>query len=135
MPTESDKGLLPFVLDASAALRVVLSPRDHRSWIAQLHSAGVVAAPLLFASETANALWKYQRAGRLDAETALRAHTQALALISHWQHDLALAAKALELAGALDHPVYDCLYLACVRRLDAELVTADTRLAGLLQRI
>ena len=133
MPTASDKR--PLVLDASAALRILLSPRDHRPWIAQLQAAGVVAAPLLFASETANALWKYHRAGKLDAETASSAHTQTVALISHWQNDLELATVALELAGKLGHPVYDCLYLACVQRLDAELLTADERLAQLAEGI
>lgn len=135
MPTANDSGPRPVVLDASAALRIVLSPSEHRRWIGQLQSAGVVAAPLLFASETANALWKYQRAGMLDGQAATAAHTQAIALISHWQNDLELSDAALELAGRLDHPVYDCLYLACSQSLDAEIMTADRRLAELAARI
>ncbi len=40
-----------------------------------------------------------------------------------------LAARAFELANALDHSVYDRLYLALAIELDASLVTADRRLA------
>jgi len=32
------------------------------------------------------------------------------------------------IAGALDHPVYDCLYLALSEEQQTRLVTADTRL-------
>jgi predicted nucleic acid-binding protein len=33
--------------------------------------------------------------------------------------------RALELALALGHPIYGCLYLACAEALGATLVTAD----------
>ena len=38
-----------------------------------------------------------------------------------------LIERALELALFLDHPIYDCLYLACAESLDKVLVTADER--------
>ena len=135
MPTATDKRPLPLVLDASAALRIVLSPHDHRNWIKQLQRASIVAAPVLFASETANALWKYQRAGMLDRQAVASAHEQTLVLVSHWQNDLELSATALQLAERFDHPVYDCLYLACAQRLDAATITADKRLSSLAARI
>jgi predicted nucleic acid-binding protein len=39
-----------------------------------------------------------------------------------------LAQQALELARTLDHPTYDCLYVALALREEATLVTADRRL-------
>ena len=39
-----------------------------------------------------------------------------------------LAGRALALAFALDHPVYDCLYLACAEATGGTLITADKRL-------
>jgi predicted nucleic acid-binding protein len=45
----------------------------------------------------------------------------------------ALARRALEMAASLDHPIYDCFYLALAEQLDAMLVTADDRLLCRLQ--
>jgi predicted nucleic acid-binding protein len=44
-----------------------------------------------------------------------------------------LAPRAVELALGLDHPVYDCFYLALAETEKAELVTADLRLEGRLR--
>ena len=48
--------------------------------------------------------------------------------------DADLARAALGLARELDHPVYDCVYLALARRRGAPFITLDrvftTRLAG-----
>lgn len=38
---------------------------------------------------------------------------------------------ALQLAIDLNHPIYDCLYLALAIRLDTHVVTADRRFAAL----
>jgi predicted nucleic acid-binding protein len=38
------------------------------------------------------------------------------------------AERALEIALALRHPVYDCFYLACAEEAGATLITADERL-------
>jgi predicted nucleic acid-binding protein len=43
------------------------------------------------------------------------------------EHDDALERRALELAIALDHPVYDCLYLALAERMGVGMVSADRR--------
>jgi predicted nucleic acid-binding protein len=44
-----------------------------------------------------------------------------------------LAPRAVAIAGQLDHPVYDCLYLALAEAEQADLFTADTRLIGKVQ--
>jgi predicted nucleic acid-binding protein len=49
--------------------------------------------------------------------------------------DRHLQAEALALACHLDHPVYDCLYLALARREAATLVSADGRLNALAERV
>ena len=41
----------------------------------------------------------------------------------------ALIARAAETAQELDHPVYDCLYLACAEATESVLVTADRKFA------
>jgi predicted nucleic acid-binding protein len=41
-----------------------------------------------------------------------------------------LAPRAVTIAGQLDHPVYDCLYLALAEAEGADFVTADIQLLG-----
>lgn len=51
--------------------------------------------------------------------------TDAVAL----QPSAELVIKAAALAAQIDHPVYDCVYLACADAATAPLVTADAKLA------
>jgi len=43
-----------------------------------------------------------------------------------------LAARALAIAAAIEHPAYDCFYLALAELRDTRLVTADRRLRSRL---
>ena len=47
-----------------------------------------------------------------------------------WSADELVSADAVRLALALEHPVYDCLYLALAHRIGATVVTADRRFAN-----
>ena len=53
-----------------------------------------------------------------------------LAMPLNWADDETLVADALRLAVDLDHPIYDCVYLALAYRVGGILVTADTRFAN-----
>jgi len=48
--------------------------------------------------------------------------------------DRDLAPEAFRLARLLDHPVYDCLYLALAMESGAPVVTADRRFAAAAAR-
>ncbi len=48
---------------------------------------------------------------------------------------LPLTEDAFEIAVSLNHPVYDCFYLALARRESAPLVTADKHLAATAQAL
>jgi predicted nucleic acid-binding protein len=69
------------VLDASVAVRLVMRAEAADRLLEPVSAATVVAAPSLYASEVANALWKYVKAGSLEAETALERYEEAIALI------------------------------------------------------
>ena len=103
--------------------------------LAAIESASEVLSPQLFPAETANALWKYGRAGRLESSAVRHRHVEALALVTRWIPDTALFPEALVLALKRGHPVYDCLYLVAARRLDARLLTADRRLERLFEEL
>jgi predicted nucleic acid-binding protein len=120
------------VLDASAAVRVVMRAEDAAGLLAVLAGADVVAAPRLFASEVANSLWKYTRAGALAVETALGRYEEAMGLVDDLTPDDELATEALAEAAHHGHPVYDLLYAILARRHGCSVLTRDERLANLL---
>lgn len=118
---------MTWVVDASVALKWVIpepdSPlahgiRKHRAFI----------APDLLVSECVNAIWKRaRREGYSEDE-----RNDALQLVAHFEIEFVptrdLAVRAGALANALDHPAYDCFYLALAERTGAPLLTADEKL-------
>jgi predicted nucleic acid-binding protein len=123
------------VLDASAVVRLICHDPATGSWAAQLSQASMVLAPELMLTEVANALWKLQRNGSLAGVDPQVLLADARDLVDQFEPDRALQAEALALACHLDHPVYDCLYLALARREAAALLTADQRLRRLADRV
>ena len=120
------------VLDASAALRMVMRAEDAGGLLESVATATVVAAPSLYASEVANALWKYVKAGNLDAETALERLEESINLIDAFTPDWELTTEALTEAVRFKHPVYDLLYAVLARRTGCAVLTTDERLRRLL---
>ena len=82
--------------------------------------------------EAGNILWKkIQRDELTQAEAELACGVLRLAKIEI--HAMGKQASlALQMAAALEHPVYDTTYLALARALDLPMVTADRRLANKL---
>lgn len=91
-------------------------------------NAGGLVAPDLAVAECANVIWKKARRGEYSREEALLAATaieRADFEIAPTRH---LLAAATEIAIRLDHPAYDCIYLALARDRGLQLATADDRL-------
>ncbi|MCP9915861.1 type II toxin-antitoxin system VapC family toxin [Cyanobium sp. ATX 6F1] len=123
------------VIDASAVVRIITAHPEAQVCIEALATASLVIAPELMLTEVSNVLWKLQRAqalGGIDPQDLLH---DARDLINHVEPDRVLQAEALALACHLDHPVYDCLYLALARREAAVLLTADRRLQRLAEQV
>ncbi len=126
---------LAWVLDASAAVRLILGDPAATSLARQLREAVLVLAPELMLTEVANTLWNLQRARQrsdLDPQQLL---ADAHDLVDRVEPDRHLQAEALALACHLNHPVHDCLYLALARREAAPLISADQRLLRLAERV
>jgi len=118
---------MTMVIDASvAALWVLPQPGSERA--AALRSQDRLIAPTLVAAEIGSALWKAARRGDLSGADALVAldialrHFDALVPLEEQR------ARALELAIELQHPIYDCFYLALAEGEKCPLVSADARL-------
>lgn len=124
----------PLVLDASAAIRAVMDSAAQQSLLDRLAASPAVFAPALMRVEAANALWKYQRAGVIDAAQARERHAEVCLLVHRFVDEQDLFPEALQLAVDLEHPVYDAVYAVTARRNAATLLSFDQRLQALCQR-
>lgn len=125
----------PIVVDASAAVHVVMRDTQAVPLIHSLEAAPLVLAPRLFAAETTNALWKYLRYGYLAPEEAQTRLAEVLSLADQFEPDENLVHEALLEAGHREHPVYDLLYIVLARRYGAALLTQDNRLATVAEAV
>ncbi len=85
-------------------------------------------APDLVLVELLNAGWKSERMGAITSAQFEAMGQLAPELFAELVPAAALLPRALAWCRALDHPAYDCLYLALAERDQATLITADRRL-------
>ncbi|TAH43979.1 MAG: PIN domain-containing protein [Betaproteobacteria bacterium] len=123
------------VLDASAAMNLVMRSERAAVLIEWLESAQLVVSPALFQSEVANALWKYVKAGVLSKDLALERFDEAVGLVDQFEPDEALVVEALSLAVHHGHPVYDLLYVVLAMRNGARIMSTDARLLDLASKL
>lgn len=121
------------VVDASVAAKW-LAPEPDSGMAEALLDDELVVPDLLFA-EVANILWKKQMRGEMDDAAALVAARWLLQAPLEVHDSVGLLVDALTLALKLQHPAYDCVYLALARRIDLPLVTADRRLQSRCQAV
>jgi len=114
------------VIDASVVITALL-PEAESPVARTLIATEVCVAPDLIISECINALWKNVKLSRIlvaEAEIALETLPNlGISLMAGRE----LADRAFELAVALDHPAYDCFYLALAESQSAPLFTQDGR--------
>jgi predicted nucleic acid-binding protein len=121
------------VLDASAAIEILLSRSQSAELKKYLLESGEVVSPELFKAEIANVLWKYVRAGLLAQDQANVLLGLGLELIDDYIDMKDNITESMNEAVRLDHPVYDMLYLTLARRRGARLLTLDKKLKGIAQ--
>ena len=115
-----------FVVDASVAIKWVVEETGTADALKLLRS-GDLMAPELIVAECANILWKKARRNEMSAQQA----SLAADLLEHADIEILptrnLLSAATALAIELDHPAYDCCYLALALDRKARFVTADER--------
>jgi predicted nucleic acid-binding protein len=119
------------VVDTSVAARWVIGSDDpglsNETNVALTLLPRRLIAPDLLAAEFANVMWKKVRAQEIDAAQAREALAilpDLIDLIPTGQ----LADRAMDISLALDHPAYDCFFLATAEMLETIVVTADRKL-------
>lgn len=120
-------------VDASFVARLFMGPDEDEAWKLfdrWVEDEAVIHAPTLLAYELTNILHRYHRSGYLSKVSAelVRDAFSGLPLTLEPQESLGRA--ALRIAADTGMPAtYDAYYLALAERYDAELWTADRRLA------
>jgi predicted nucleic acid-binding protein len=114
------------VIDASIAIKWVVE-EDGTAEALTLRQRTKLIAPELLTAECANILWKKVRRDELSKDEAILAARLLQAADVELSPTRLLLEAATRSAIELDHPAYDCLYLALAAERDCRFVTADER--------
>jgi predicted nucleic acid-binding protein len=118
------------IVDASVAVKLVLEEDGWEDARAMVTPAVSIAAPELAPAETWNAVWKRWRRREIGEQQA-RDATSLIPLLFDTLTPLSvLFPRASELSLSIEHPIYDCFYLALAELENRPLLTADERLAS-----
>ena len=117
------------VVDASVAVKWFLA-EERSDKARELRGAGVdLIAPSSIIFEIYHAMWDAAQKGRVpgtlpfEAAPLIPTPFNRLIPMEHLFHVAAM------LASELDHPIYDCAYLALAQSEDIEIITADRDMA------
>jgi predicted nucleic acid-binding protein len=114
------------VCDASVLFKLLVDEADSARAKALMASAEVIVPELVYA-EIGNAMRAYVRRTGIspgEAEGLLEVLDRAPL---HVRPIRPYLPRALAIASMINHPVYDCVYLALGESLDVPVVTADSR--------
>ena len=114
------------VVDASVAMKWFVD-EDGTDRAEALLSADIAIAPAIILSEVGNGLWSKRKASGIDRELAVEFIAELPQLLKEVVAIDGLISEAMRLTYDLDHPLYDCIYLALALARDIPLVTADER--------
>ena len=115
------------VLDASAALDLLLERGDRGEWVARrVATEGVVVAPHLIDLEVASAVRRRELAGEIGAARGRVALEDFASMPLRRYPATALLSRVWQLRRTLT--AYDAAYVALAEALDAPIVTMDEHL-------
>ena len=115
------------VIDASIAIQWVVE-EDGTPEALRILAVRPLSSPDLLLAECANILWKKVRRAELARDEAIMASRVLQRSDVEILPTRALMETATRLAIELDHPAYDCVYLALALENGWPFVTADDRL-------
>ena len=117
---------MAFVIDASVAVKWVIEEIGTPAALS-LRSHERLIAPELLVAECANIFWKKVRGNELSKDEAWIAARLLQSAKLELLPTRSLLGMATLIAIELDHPAYDCVYVALAEANECRFVTADER--------
>ncbi|MCE2559020.1 MAG: type II toxin-antitoxin system VapC family toxin [Acidobacteria bacterium] len=115
------------VVDASVAVKWLVDEKYSKEASNLLAAGTTLLAPELLFAEATNALWAMCRRGDIDPDALADAvYLLRRAPVTMPVPMRQLASAAARLSVDLDHPTYDCFYLALALHEQHPVVTADS---------
>lgn len=115
------------VVDASVAVKWFVHEELHTEALSLLDQQEALCAPDLLVPEVTNIAWKKVVRGEIESSQGHQIAMDIRTTVPALYPSTFLNARAYNIAVTLNHPVYDCLYLACAELVDSVLITADQR--------
>jgi len=125
---------MSLIVDASVAVKWFAAEEGSDRAEALLETGEALIAPDLVLAEVSNVMWKKLHRGLLPPDQLVAAARRLPRYFEQLIPLGELVERATELTITLDHPVYDCFYLALAERERLPLISADSRLLALLGR-
>ncbi len=116
------------VLDASAAIEVVVQRKSADKLGIIIKESDWVIAPNLFICEVTNTVWKYHKFADMSFKDCEKNLQHIIAIPDNFINEKELFLEAFKLSCSSNHSVYDMLYLVLARRNNGLLLTMDNKL-------
>ena len=116
------------IVDASIAFKWIFVEQGSEAATALIGREDL-RAPSFLLAEIGNAMWKKALRGELGDRGAYSAQISLIGSLIDLVDEAPDIPRALEMAVTLDHPIYDCIYLAVAERFDEPFVTGDSKFA------
>lgn len=120
------------VVDASVAMKWFIDEEDADKAELLLRSRELIA-PAIILGEVGNGLWSKRSTSNIDHDLGQDLIAELPQLLKEIVPIEGLMRNAMQFAFELDHPIYDCVYLALAIQRRLPLVTADKRFIGKLE--
>lgn len=117
-----------WVVDASVAVKWFVEERGTLEARALLARGESLLAPDLILVETSNTAWKKVKRKEMTPEQGEGMVRAVPLYFDRLVEAGLLVSRAYTLATRLNHPVYDCLYIALAEMESITMITDDTRL-------
>jgi len=116
------------VLDASAAVGVVLNKQNAENIEKQLEKADYIITPDIFVPEVVNTFWKYHQFEDLPIDKCEYFIDCAINLVDDFIDSKTIYKETFSLSCQVGHSVYDVFYLVTARRNNGYLLSLDHKL-------
>jgi predicted nucleic acid-binding protein len=122
------------VCDANVLFKLLVPEEDSEAARTAARAYEFVVPEIAFA-EVGNALWSRVQRGEFSIETGQELTDRLQAGAIEARPVRPLLSRALWLASQMNHPIYDCVYLALAESLNVPFLTADQRFLTAFRQI